>query len=222
MFRVRNQWPFGVDLCCLPPEENSNKIRHNLPSSSPTPRALFMLRTVTSRSAADARHFARRRLGGTIGGPADTKKSPYSLMHFFNKPFRSRVCAINASGYQEQRARFYTKVRAYHEDVVRSLRNDAGATDLALVPSALQRAKCIAHSSAEEACARTYLLSCNHPALTALAAAPLERFYSWLVPFQSCRRHTSSRTHRSISYHYCPEDAHSVRQIGSKALERLG
>lgn len=213
MTRVRKHWPFGIDLCCLSSENDAllpgaapakkgsgHRLAFPLPSAAlPPPRA-----AAASRPASAARRSSRRRLGDTVG-PTTTTKAPYSLMHFFNKPFRSTICAANASGFHKQKVRFYLKARAYHEDVVRSLRDDAGASDLALVPPTLQRATCMAHSSAEEACARAYLLSFDNPSLAAQAALPLDRFYAWLTPFKSCR--LGARLHADGPKPYCPEDA---------------
>lgn len=159
MYRVRNQWPFGIDLCCLPPEKHTHSL------------------------------------------------SSYSLLHFFNKPFRSNICgqSTKSNGVERRAKPYHQKVRAYHEDVARALQ-DAVAMDSAVVPPELERANCIAHSLAEEVCARNNLFGSNSSSRTAQKVLPLHQNYGWLTPFQSCRQHARSHSRGRERRPYCPED----------------
>lgn len=183
MYRVRRAWPFGIDLCCLAPEEEE--------AAAPGAR---------NGSGAPARRQGAAR------------RDTYALLHFFNKPFRSTLCPSGPANRRGGRDQYYVKARAYHADAAAALRDDAGASDAALVPPELQGARCLAHSLAEEACARVQVSRLQNPKLASQVDMPLSRAYNPITPFRSCRLSAKgARARRHGAVPYCPEDAAEPR-----------
>ena len=165
MYRVRRSWPYGIDVRCLPPVTASEGV---------------------ARASANARVAASAALMAGAE-PKQRWQWRYRLAHMYKKPYGRNMCALlNATGLSDATIKengvCARKSITWHTGLLQAF-GGRSADDPSLM-SAQLRARCVAASVQQLACARARLRQLGGRwAKIAELTAPLDRGFSTLVVF---------------------------------------